>query len=196
MKGGVEVNDFADVYTRVVGFVLHGKRRDARVALEGVPERPAQVRHARHVSERAQLKVFRRDGFRCRYCDRRAVLPPVLRLLSLPFGDVFPYHPHGRMDTCHLAFWRDMASCDHLVPVARGGTSEAANLVCSCYMCNSIKQNWLVAELGWEVRSVTPERNWDGLSMRYPALLEAVRKEHREADGPYFRRWARAVESF
>jgi len=43
-----------------------------------------------------------------------------MRLISLILPDDFPYHRNGKMSECHIAFWRDTASCDHVVPVAPG----------------------------------------------------------------------------
>jgi len=142
-----------------------------------------------------QLKVFRRDRFTCRYCGRCAVFPPILRLLSITLSHVFQYHPHGKMSQCHLAFWRDLASCDHLVPVARFGKSDEQNLVTACYMCNSIKQSWTVAELGWELQAIPQDDSWNGLSDKFPALMEFCGTRFAAARIPYFRNWLRALNA-
>ena len=102
----------------------------------------------------------------------------------------FPYHLHGKMTECHLAFWRDVASCDHLVPVARGGASTLDNLVTACYFCNTMKQSWLVEELGWQVED-GPVSAWDGLVGVYE---EAMRQISGAAVSDYHRRWLRALK--
>ena len=114
------------------------------------------------------------------YCGRRVAPPPVLRLVAEYFGpidpELFPYHLHGKMTACHLAFWRDLARCDHVLPAARGGDSGPDNLITACYMCNSVKQNWTLDELGWP-RIESPSRSWDGLAHLYPELVAAVWRE-------------------
>ena len=189
------INDYGEIYSEIVKLALSGHLDEATAILAEIPGQPKAIVRAssRGVSKRSQLSVFQRDGFRCRYCGRRVVMPPVLRLLSICFGEIFPYHLHGKMDVSHLAFWRDVSSCDHLIPVARGGTSEAENLVTACYMCNSIKQNWLVDELRWVVMPVSARSPWDGLCSQYARLLKMMKERGEGTDLQYFREWSSAV---
>jgi hypothetical protein len=192
------VSDYSKAYQRATNSILKHDLQAARGELFAVPTwqpPPNSRKVGRTLSCAQQLHVFSRDHFICRYCDRRTVFVPVLRLLSLAVDDVFPYHPHGKMSACHLAFWRDIASCDHVVPIARHGTSESDNLVTACYLCNSIKQNWLVEELRWEVRPVRDEMDWDGLTRTYPELLKAVQSAQQGAHIAYFKNWLRALQS-
>jgi 5-methylcytosine-specific restriction endonuclease McrA len=43
---------------------------------------------------------------------------------------------------------RRMATVDHVVPLSRGGPSEAENLVIACYDCNQRKSNMIPEEAG------------------------------------------------
>ncbi|MDA1313550.1 MAG: HNH endonuclease [Acidobacteria bacterium] len=189
------LHDYGKAYSEIVKLALSGNCDEAKAMLAKIPGQPNPiVRVSSHgVPKLSQVIVFERDGFRCRYCGRCVVMPPVLRLLSICFVEVFPYHLHGKMDVSHLAFWRDIASCDHLIPVARGGISEVENLVTACYMCNSIKQNWLVDELRWAVRPAPVGSSWDGLCSQYAGLLEMAKECSDGADLPYFRDWSSAV---
>ncbi len=190
--------DYSAAYASVVENLLKGNLDSAAQTLGEIPSwlppTDAQLT-ARNVSMSAQVAVFRRDNYTCRYCDRHVVIPPVLRLLSISLGNVFPYHPHGKMSECHLAFWRDIASCDHLIPVAQRGSSKGDNLVTSCYMCNSVKQSWTVEELRWPILDVSENEPWDGLSSRFPTLLENSAARFEEARIPYFRDWLHAIQS-
>jgi HNH endonuclease len=171
--------------------ILTGQTQQARETVRCIPgSEPEITTIPRSLPIPLQCRVFSRDQFVCRYCEKRTVVPPVLRLLSHFLGDDFRYHPHGRMTECHVAFWRDIASCDHVVPVARGGDSTPGNLVTACYMCNSIKQNWLLDELRW---SIKPSSTivWDGLSSALGSLLQIAAMPVT----PYYRNWLRAVES-
>lgn len=168
------MQDFSDAYQQVAALLLSGKSVEAKSVLATVPGALLSKNISpRKVSTSAQLRVFQRDHFVCRYCRRKTVFLPVLRALSAICGPDFPWHPHTKMAECHIAFWRDFASCDHLLPVARGGSSKEENLVTACYMCNSIKQNWLVEELRWTLLPVSPNP-WDGLVSFYPSLVERV----------------------
>lgn len=192
------VRDFGSIYAEVLRRLVDGRTSEAAGLIQAVPNwraLPASRHSARAAPIGTQMRVFRRDSFICRYCGRRTVLPPVLRLLSIALCDVFPYHPHGKMSRCHLAFWRDIASCDHLTPLARFGTSDEQNLVTACYMCNSIKQHWTIEELRWEVRAIPESGAWDGLSGGYGTLLDFCEPRFAAARIPYFRNWLRASKA-
>ena len=57
-------------------------------------------------------RIFRRDGYSCRYCGAVGV----------------------RLE------------CDHVVPVARGGWHDDANLATACFDCNRSKRDKLLTE--------------------------------------------------
>ncbi len=180
---------YADRYVSVVNLVLEDRVSEARRILRSIPGAvDFNCTSAREIPLKRQITVFRRDHFTCRYCGRRAVFRPVLRVLATLFPSELPWHPHGKMTDCHVAFWRDYASCDHLVPAARGGTSAVRNLVTACYMCNSIKQNWLIEELRWTLLPIR-DREWDGLCSLYPRLIPLLPKQR----GGYYERWLRAL---
>jgi hypothetical protein len=192
----MRVPDFSHCYQSAVEALLNGSEDAARRELETVLNWtfPAELsRSNRTINERTQMRIFRRDKFICRYCNRRTVIVPLLRLLSIAFTDIFPYHPNWRTDKCHLGYWRDAASCDHVIPIARMGTSQPDNLLTACYMCNSIKQNWLVEELRWEIQPVADDKGWDGLSTYYCDLLRFCQGRYQEPSGIYFRKWRDAV---
>jgi 5-methylcytosine-specific restriction endonuclease McrA len=66
------------------------------------------------VADVYRARIFERDGWRCQLCRR-----PVRRDLAVP-SSLAPV-------------------IDHIVPLARGGTHEPANVQCAHFMCNSIK---------------------------------------------------------
>lgn len=59
-------------------------------------------------------RIFERDGWRCQLCrlkvDRRRVVP----------------HPKA-------------PTLDHIIPLAKGGTHEPANVQLACFRCNCLK---------------------------------------------------------
>ena len=181
--------NFIETIGSAVDMLLSNRTDDARrlLAPERPPGTPASFRKA--PSYTVQARVFVRDHFTCRYCGRRTLFVPVLRAISSIVPDVLPYHPHWKMSDCHIAYWQYAASIDHVVPIARGGDATSDdNLVTSCYMCNSIKQNWLLDELHWQLLPISGER-WDGFSSRLPELCGAAKL----TDVPYFAQWLRAI---
>ena len=72
-------------------------------------------------------KIFFRDGFIDRYSGKRLVFPPVLKIMSNSLPTNFPYHPHWKMDECHVAYWELYPAVDHVVPLERGGSDDDTN---------------------------------------------------------------------
>lgn len=69
------------------------------------------------IRKEKRLAVYLRDEFRCAYCG----------------------HELHHQDPADVTL-------DHVVPLARGGTNEASNLVCACRSCNSARQDKPVRE--------------------------------------------------
>lgn len=67
--------------------------------------------------ERGQYLILSRDGFRCVYCGASPTDDPEVKL-----------------------------SVDHILPVRRGGSDRADNLVTACVGCNSEKQDRVLSE--------------------------------------------------
>lgn len=183
-------DDVTRTLVDVVQAVILHRRDAASDSLTRIPFTPPNSRIPGAVSDTLKLAVWRRDSFTCRYCGKATLFVPVLHVLSRLFPTHFPDHPNWKMDVCHPVYWTHSASCDHLIPAARGGPSKLDNLMTACYKCNSIKQNWLIEELRW---TLLPPANstWDGLSGCYSALCEAagVLKDGR------FSRWLKLLKS-
>ncbi len=109
------------------------------------------------------LAVYRRDGFRCRYCEMPVVLSAARRAMIRIAPNVLLWPPKD--DQKHAAFYALTAVVDHLVPHARGGTNNPENLVTSCQSCNYGKGNYLIEELQLlDPRDRAPiVDEWDGL---------------------------------
>lgn len=123
------------------------------------------------IPQSQQIEVFFRDNFTCRYCGKHTVFIGTLRAISILLPDCFPYHSHWKWNNIHPAFWELTSSCDHLLPVARGGTNNRDNLITACYMCNSIKANWILEELRWKLNEPSNVK-WDGLIGLFLQIME------------------------
>jgi len=137
------------------------------------------------------VRVFARDGFIDRYSGERLVFPGVLRLLAHLMPDELPWHPHGKMDRCHILHWTLWPSIDHFVPLARGGADAEGNWVTTSTLRNMSKGQATLEELGWRVYPAGRIEDWDGLTgwflkhvERHPVLLDELRP---------LRDWSRAA---
>ena len=97
------------------------------------------------------VATFVRDGFIDRYSGKRLVFPASLYLISVLLPDEFPYPPYGKMSDCHVAFWELWPTIDHIVPIARGGRDDPSNWASTSMLLNSIKSNWTLEDLGWDL---------------------------------------------
>jgi len=135
-------------------------------------------------------EVFFRDGFIDRYSGKRLVFPPVLKIISNALPTDFPYHPHWKMDRCHVAYWELYPTVDHVVPLARGGSDDETNLVCTSMLSNGAKANWRLEELGWQLFPAGDIQQWDGLVRWFFECTE----EYQEAlEDQLIKRWYTAA---
>ncbi len=124
-------------------------------------------------------QVFARDGWRCRFCGVRLVVPPARKALAIAVPDALCWQ--GPNAALHAAFLYVSATLDHVVPHARGGTNDMDNLVAACWPCNFGRGGYLLEQMGLiDPRQRLPNRDkWDGLirilrqpSQRQPAQAE------------------------
>ncbi len=140
----------------------HDRKSAASLLVVQIPFRPIRPSR-RSTNPDAALRVFLRDGFLDRYSGEQLVFPGVLRLLSHLFPEVVPYHPNGKAGATHPIYWSLQPTLDHVLPLARGGQDEPANLVTTSMLRNAIKGQWTLEELGWELRAPGALAAWDGL---------------------------------
>lgn len=135
-------------------------------AIHGTPPRTLEglvAVKSRMPSARAQLELFERDGWRCRFCTCRVVSKDARKAIDrvLPGVINWPSRNIGR----HAAFFALEASADHLLPYKRGGTNDASNVVCACQCCQYGRNNWTIEEVGISDPFLRPPivDGWDGL---------------------------------
>jgi 5-methylcytosine-specific restriction endonuclease McrA len=192
VKPSSAIREDSDSALDVLGeAMLHlsaGNTALAQEHLSGIAIPPPERIARQSVPLATQAGVFARDSYICGYCGRKTICPPALRYLSWHFPDLIPYHPHGKWELTHPLYWTAYASCDHIIPVARGGTGEIDNLLTSCYKCNTMKSTWLLEELGWE-RYSAPAAAWDGVSRLFVQAMSTA-----PIDDAYFKAWLRALQ--
>ncbi|MGO1074585.1 HNH endonuclease [Inquilinus sp. CA228] len=111
----------------------------------------------------AQAAIYARDGYRCRFCGCRVVLPTVRPAMTARLPDSIRW---GSTNVeRHAAFFALTATIDHLVPHAKGGGNDPENLLTTCQACNFGRSDWLIEEVGLiDPRGRPPIiDDWDGL---------------------------------
>lgn len=107
-------------------------------------------------------KLFKRDGWRCRWCGCRVVSPQARDAMRAYLPDAIPWADD---DGYHGAFLALTASVDHVVPHSSGGTNDLENLVAACWSCQFGRGSCTLEQFGLvDPRSRPPVVDeWDGL---------------------------------
>jgi 5-methylcytosine-specific restriction endonuclease McrA len=160
-------------------FIEHGqmsgefRKRHFDVARPVVAVEPDPVRSP----AKLEAEVFKRDGYRCRYCGLRLVPMVVLKAFSNVVGrDAF--RPTGKNMERHGMVFAFRGIADHVMPWKLGGRTDLDNLVSACWSCNYGKSGYTVEQLGVDDprgRPVSVSDGWDGLKSFLPALKASVR---------------------
>ena len=143
-------------------------------------------REKRMYTDKQKIKQFIKDGFIDRYSGQRLVNPGLLKVISYYLPDVFPYHPHWKMDECHNAYWELIPTVDHIYPIALGGTDSEENYATTSMLHNSIKNNWTIEQLQWTLYPAGDYTEWDGLTNLFIKLVEQDKELLKDA---YIKRW-------
>lgn len=112
-------------------------------------------RASSHISPAIQLKVLKRDQFRCRYCQIRLIHKNQIVELQNLFGrKLIPIcretkngreyavrFRHGVINMCQATY-------DHVIPLQSGGRTSVGNLVATCKACNYGKGKFSLEQIG------------------------------------------------
>ncbi len=112
--------------------------------------------------------MYRRDGWRCRFCGCPVVRPAARNRLGRLLPGAF------RWTTCygdHAGFFILSGVADHVQPHSRSGSTSLDNLVTCCQPCNYGRGSAFLAEMGLidpRSRDPYPANGWDGLERILP----------------------------
>jgi len=121
-----------------------------------------------------QNEVFKRDSFRCRYCEMRIISKEVFTEFSRIVGaEVFSVERENSKRNGLTLGLRGVA--DHVEPYASGGKTDIDNLVTSCYSCNFGKAGYTLEQLGIDDPRLRPpvKDDWQGLT-EYLSTLRKI----------------------
>lgn len=144
-----------------------------------------RTERSRPISGERALAVFRRDHWSCCYCGRLLIHAKVLELVGVLAGDAFAWVSHHLpMDRTHAAIERLYPNVEHVLPLARGGENDPANLRAACTPCNEWKGDCTLEEAG--VPLVERSEGWDGLEPMLNRLerIRTLTETHRARQGP------------
>jgi 5-methylcytosine-specific restriction endonuclease McrA len=115
-------------------------------------------------STRDELRIFTRDGWRCRYCGTRVIYKKARSILTAMLPNEARWGRANSQKHCALAALT--ASLDHIVGHSRGGTNECSNLVTACGPCQYGRNDWSLEEVGFNDPRIRPPilDRWDGLT--------------------------------
>lgn len=137
-------------------------------------------------TDKMKFEQFVKDGFIDRYSGERLVNPGILKVISLYLPKEFPYHPHWKMDNCHIAYWELIPTIDHIFPVALGGIDGGKNYATTSMMHNLIKNNWTLEQLQWKLHAPGNISEWNGLTDLFITLVNSNKQLLNDA---YIKRW-------
>jgi|GEM_PF-5200754 len=156
------------------------------VGAEPAAERPTRLK-TEPLDNALRVRIYKRDGWRCRYCGRKLIVPGVLELLTTlcpGFRGLAPGH-HMPVARTEPAVERVYPNVDHVHAVSLGGAwRDESNHVMACTPCNTRKSDLL----GWTPGSIVSDE-WDGLTSDYRPLAERTGEI-----SPYHVRWLRLLE--
>ena len=180
----------SDAIKKACSFISKGRVDLASAVIDDEYPFIPLIKGKRSYTPREMTKVFIRDGFIDRYRGAKLIYPPALRLLSIYLPKKFPYHKNGKMSEGHIAFWELFPTIDHLVPIARGGKDEESNWVCCSMLTNSIKSNWTLEQLQWELKPKGDFQEWNGLIHWF---IQQVNKDEKQLENSYIKKWHKAA---
>ena len=129
---------------------------------------PPSVPKAQRLKERMpttaeKQTLLQRDGFHCRFCGIPVIRTEIRKRIREKYPEALPWG--NTNPSQHAAFQAMWVNYDHVLPHARGGTSELNNVVITCAPCNYARWNYVLEEVDLiDPRTREPLRsNWDGL---------------------------------
>lgn len=139
---------------------------------------PAQRTGSRMPSRALKHLLLQRDGYHCRFCGIPLIRMEVRALLHTLYPAALPWPKVSAGQ--HAAFLTMWVQYDHILPHARGGTTDLENLVIACAPCNFGRVQHTLDEVGLEDPRVRElfRSNWDGLER----LLQSKPKQIAEVN--------------
>lgn len=107
--------------------------------------------------------LIARDGYHCRFCGIPVVRTEIISAIRKAYPEAARWG--NRNAEQHSGLQALMLHYDHILPHARGGTSDFSNMLITCAPCNCGRSNLTLEEVGLADPFLRdPVRSaWDGL---------------------------------
>ncbi len=148
---------------------MSGRFRTIHFSVLPPPEISKENRDTPRSPKSYEKAVFKRDGYRCRYCGIRLVSNTgLLKLIEILDSPAFRRGPTNMVTHGIVHAFYPVA--DHVFPWNYGGRTSLDNLVASCASCNYGKAGFTIDQLGITdplLRQPVVD-GWNGLSKKLP----------------------------
>lgn len=150
---------------------MSGRHRKLLLGITPPPNVETNLRDQVRSPKKVQNEVFKRDGYKCRYCGNKLISQEFFRLFIKKLNsDLFK---RGKTNlTIHGIIHIAWPVADHVFPWNKGGRTNLENLVSSCATCNYGKDGYTIEQIGIEnpfFRSPQID-SWTGLSDKLEQL--------------------------
>lgn len=108
------------------------------------------IQNARAEVERVNRWNLQNPEKRIEYENRRRALKAQTSIEKIDWKSILKLYNYA----CAYCGKPGKMTMDHVVPLSRGGTHTASNVVPACRSCNCRKHDRLLSELSWELRKV------------------------------------------
>lgn len=144
-------------------------------------------------SKELQIRIFRRDGWLCRWCKKPVIFPPAMKYLELELKNAGSreqlsyYHAHWTRNNAPLL--DELGACiDHVEAFSAGGSCTEDNFCTACCKCNVRKSaksldRWTQRPQPKPVKGKYGEpQHWDGFSHLFVLLANRNKSDLTESD--------------
>jgi hypothetical protein len=150
---------------------MSGRHRKITLNIPVPTSLPNELRDPVRSPARVQNDVFKRDGFKCRYCGNKLISQEFFRLFIKELNS--PVFQRGGTNLAtngiiHIAW----PVADHVIPWNLGGRTNLTNLVSACATCNYGKDGFTIEQLGIEnpFNRMPLVDKWTGLTDKIESL--------------------------
>jgi 5-methylcytosine-specific restriction endonuclease McrA len=143
---------------------IKSPHREYRAVAGAPPSIPKEQRSAeRGPNSALKRALILRDGYHCRFCGMPVIRKEVRERIRKVYPDALRWGATNAQQ--HAAFQVMCTNYDHIVPHARGGSSDLTNMVITCAACNYGRRDYTLHEVGIldpnDIELVCS--TWDGL---------------------------------
>ena len=178
--------DMSNVISNIATLLLGNNKMEAKnIINQEYPHTYYEI-EKRTYTINQKMNQFVKDGFIDRYTGKKLLNPGILKIISHYFPNEFPYHSHWKMTETHIAYWELIPTIDHIYPIAKGGEDNENNWVTTSMKNNSIKSNYTIEDIHWELHPRGNISDWDGLTTIFLQLVESDKDLLKD---PYIKSW-------